>query len=66
VLRRRKFTRAEQLLVWTLSVLIGAAALAGLGVAAVRGEWRLVLPSVGVLVVGGIYALAAWRGRPLG
>ena len=66
MLRRRKFTRAEQLLVWVLSALIGAAAFAGLGVAVVRGEWRLIVPSAGVLVIGGIYALAAWRGRPLG
>jgi hypothetical protein len=66
MVRRGRFTRTERMFAWTLSGLIGGAALVGLALGVTRGDWRLAVASGGALAVAVIYACAAWLGRPLG
>ena len=65
MLRRRKFSRVESIIVRGFVVALLAAGLVGLFLALDRADWRIALGSVGVLVIGAIYLLAAKRGKPL-
>jgi hypothetical protein len=65
MLRRKKFTRIEILILCVLAMLLLAAGLVGIYLGVGRAHWRLALTSLGVLVIAALYFLAAKRGRPL-
>ena len=65
MLRRKKFTRVEILILCVLTMLLLAAGLGGIYLAVGRAHWRLALASLGVLVIAALYVVAAKRGRPL-
>jgi hypothetical protein len=65
MIRRKRFTRAETLMLWVFASLLGVAGAAGLFLSVRRAEWMLSLASVGVLGIAAIYVLAARRGKPL-
>jgi hypothetical protein len=65
MLRRKKFTRVEILILCVLALLLLAAGLGGIYLGVARAHWRLALASLGILVIAALYFLAAKRGRPL-
>lgn len=65
MLRRKKFTRLEILVLCVFAMLLLAAGLGGIYLAVDRAHWRLALASLGVLVIAALYVVAAKRGRPL-
>jgi hypothetical protein len=65
MLRRKRFSRVEIIILCILAGLLLAAGLGGLFLAAGRAHWRLSLASIGVLSIGVLYLLAAKRGKPL-
>ena len=65
MLRRKKFTTAETILIWVFAFLLAAAGVTGLLLSAGRAQWTLALASSGVLGIAAIYFLAARRGKPL-
>jgi hypothetical protein len=65
MLRRKRFTRIETLILCVLALLLLAAGLGGIFLAVGRAHWRLALASLGILVIAAIYLVAAKRGRPL-
>jgi hypothetical protein len=65
MLRRKKFTRIEILILCVLALLLLAAGLGGIYLGVARARWELALASLGILVIAALYFLAAKRGRPL-
>ena len=65
MLRRGKFNRVEAIVLCVFVVVILAAGLVGLFLAVSHSDWRIALGSLGVLVIGAVYLLAARRGKPL-
>jgi hypothetical protein len=65
MLRRKKFTRIEILILCVLALLLLAAGLGGIYLGVARTHWGLALASLGILVIAALYFLAAKRGRPL-
>jgi len=65
MLRRKKFTRVEILILCVLAMLVLAAGLGGIYLGVDRADWRLALASLGILIIAALYFLAAKRGRPL-
>jgi hypothetical protein len=66
MIRRKRFTRAETVILWVFASLLGAAGIAGLFFSATsRAPWMLALASLGVLGIAAVYGLAARRGKPL-
>ena len=65
MLRRKKFTRVEILILCVLTMLLLAAGLGGIYLAVGRAHGRFALASLGVLVIAALYVVAAKRGRPL-
>jgi hypothetical protein len=65
MLRRGKFNEPERWLVWLIASALFAAGATGISLAIARGEMKLGLAGVGVIALGVIYLIAAFRGRPL-
>jgi hypothetical protein len=65
MLRRKRFTRVETLILCVLALLLLAAGLGGIFLAVGRAHWRLALASSGILVIAALYLVAAKRGGPL-
>jgi hypothetical protein len=66
MLRRKKFTRVEILVLCVFAMLLLAAGIVGIYLAVGRAvHWRLALASFGILAIAALYFLAAKRGRPL-
>jgi hypothetical protein len=65
MLRRKKFTRVEILILCVFALLLLAAGLGGIYLGVARVHWRLALASLGILVIAALYFLAAKSGRPL-
>lgn len=65
MLRRSKFGRTENWLVWLIASVLFSASATVIGLAIARGEETLGLVGVGVIALAVIYLIAACRGRPL-
>ena len=65
MLRRRKFSRVETIIVWIFATALLGAGLAALVLAVDRADWKVALAGIGVLALGTVYLLAAKRGRPI-
>jgi hypothetical protein len=65
MLRRKRFTRFEIVLLCFFAALLLVAAAGGIFLAAWLSHWRLALASFGVLGLATVYVLAAKRGMPL-
>jgi hypothetical protein len=65
MLRPKRFTPAETILLWIFAALLAAAGATGLLLSAGRAQWTLALASSGVLGIAALYFFAARRGRPI-
>ena len=65
MLRRKRFTRFEIVLLCFFAALLLIAVAGGIFLAAWHFHWRLALASFGVLGIAVVYILAAKRGMPL-
>ena len=65
MLRWGKFRPVETKLLRAISALCFAAGLIGFLFGLERGNWMLILVSLGALLLAAIYLAAAGRGRPL-
>ena len=65
MLRRKRFTRFEIIILCFLATLMLAAGVGGIFLAVGRAHWRLALASFGILAIAAVYLLAAKRGMPL-
>ena len=65
MIRPKKFTRLETVILWIFVTLLVLAGGTGLILSAGRAEWTLALASIGVLGIAAIYLRAARRGKPL-
>jgi hypothetical protein len=65
MLRRKRFTRLETILLCFFAALLLLAGAAGIFLAAPQLHWRLVLASFGILGLATVYLVAAKRGMPL-
>jgi hypothetical protein len=65
MLRRKKFTRFEIVLLCFFAALLMVAGTCGIFLAAWQFHWRLALASYGVLGLATVYIPAAKRGMPL-
>jgi hypothetical protein len=65
MLRPKKFTRFETVILRVIAALLLAAGSVGVLLGIARSHWRLALASAGVLSLAALYFLAARRGRPL-
>jgi hypothetical protein len=65
MLRRKRFTRLEIVILCALATLMLAAGVGGIFLAVERAHWRLALASFGILAIAAVYLLAAKRGAPL-
>ncbi len=65
MLRRKRFTRVETLILCVLALLLLPACLGGIFLAVGGGHWRLALASLAILLIAALYIVAAKRGRPL-
>jgi len=65
MLRPKKFTRFETIILRVIAALLLAAAAVGVFLGIERSQWQLAIASVGILLLALIYFLAARRGRPL-
>ena len=65
MLRRKKFRFSESVMLLGIALLLLGAGTVGVVLALQRAHWRLALVSGGILVIAGIYLVAARRGKPL-
>jgi len=65
MLRSKRFTRLEIVILCVLATLMLAAGVGGIFLAVGRAHWKLALASFGILAIAAVYLLAAKRGRPL-
>jgi len=65
MLRRKRFTRLEIILLCFFAAVLLVAGVSGIFLAAKTAHWRLALVSFGVLGLATVYFLAAKRGMPL-
>ena len=65
MLRSKRFTRLEIVILYVLATLMLAAGVGGIFLAVGRAHWKLALASFGILAIAAVYLLAAKRGRPL-
>jgi TRAP-type uncharacterized transport system fused permease subunit len=65
MLRRKRFTRIEIVILCVLGMVLLAAGLGGVFLTMGRPHWRLALASLGILIIAALYLVAAKRGRPL-
>jgi hypothetical protein len=65
MLRRKKFTRFEIILLYFFATMLFVAGAGGVFLAAGRGHWRVALASFGILGIATVYLVAAKRGMPL-
>jgi hypothetical protein len=65
MIRPKKVSRLETVILWIFAALLILAGGTGLFLSAGRAEWTLALASIGVLGIAAIYLCAACRGKPL-
>jgi hypothetical protein len=65
MLRPKKFSRSETVILCLLGALLLAAGAIGIYLAVEHVHWILALASAGILGLAALYFLAARRGRPL-
>lgn len=65
MLRRKRFTRFEIVLLCFFAALLVVAGVGGIFIAAWQFHWRFAFASLGVLGLATVYILAAKRGMPL-
>jgi hypothetical protein len=65
VLRPKKFRPYEKRIVWLIALLLIGASTIGVLIAMRRGDWRILVASIGALGLAVIYIAAARRGKPL-
>ena len=65
MLRSKKFRAFEVKLLWSIALLLCAAASAGVILAIYRAEWRMLFASFGIGIIAALYLIAARRGRPM-
>ena len=65
MLRSTKFRPFEKRILWAIALLLICAGGAGVVLAIRRGDWRILIASIGVLGLALIYILAARRGKPI-
>ena len=65
MLRRRKFSRVEIIIVLIFATALLAAGLTALVLAVDRADWKVTLAGIGVLALGAVYLLAVKRGKPI-
>jgi hypothetical protein len=64
MLRPGTFRMADKILAWILAGVCSVGGGAGVFLAATHAHWGLGLVSAAFLVLGVLYGVAAWRGRP--
>jgi len=64
VVERQPLTQTARVVAWLLAAICLTAGGSGLALGIARANLRLALAAAGVLVLGAVYAGAAWRGRP--
>ena len=65
MLRSKRFTRLEIVILYVLATLMLTAGVGGIFLAVGQAHLRLALASGGILAIAAVYLLAAKRGSPL-
>ena len=65
VLRRARFGTADKILAWILAGVWGIGGGLGIVLAVINARWLLGFISAIAVGAGVLYAVAAWKGRPL-